>query len=558
VLKVDNISNLSPKEKDGYLVEILELNEKLQEINKKQGEQIEWLKENYSQLQRMLFGVKSERFIPSRSNQPQLGLFPGETEEPSRQQSEEVETVVKKKKKRKTDRTNHNGRQLLQNATHIKRIRRVIEPDIDTSGMVCIGEEVTEKLCYRKAELYIEQWVRSKYVDKEQSSTIQDAVGEKQEQKGTSKIYIGDLPDFTFPQVIADVSLIVYLMISKFCDHLPEHRIIEIFTRQNLKIPPSTMNGWMHRGIRLLLPLYEALKKDVLASKYLQVDETTIRVMEKLKKDDWSVRKYAKGTAQEKIRGIFDKRVGSHLGFYWSYHAPVIKALFFDYQKGRDHSGPMMLLEHFIGYLQSDAYQVYDMIEQEYDSIQLIHCMAHARRYFERALTSDKAKATFVLEKIQSLYRVERIIREYKLSDERIGKLRQQYSKPIIRKLKEWLDEQVLTALPKSYIGKAILYAHKRWDKLSAYLDNPILQIDNNLVENKIRPIAIGRKNYLFCGSHRSAQAAAMMYSLMGTCRLNGVNPQEWLTDVFNRIQDHDINKIHELLPYNWEKQTDS
>lgn len=526
MLKEDDISNLSPKEKDDLLVKILEINEK-------QAEQIERLKENYAQLQRMLFGVKSERFIPNRPDQQQGVLFEQTTVEQVTRQSEKEQTVVKKKIKRKTDRSNHNGRQLLQNATHIKRIRRVISPDMDTTDMVCIGEEVSEKLCYREAELYIEQIVRPKMVEKVEPSSYPDATPEQQEQKGTSKIYIAELPDVPFPQVIADVSLIVYLMISKYLDHLPEHRIIEIFTRQKLKIPPSTMNGWMHRGIRLLLPLYEALQKDVLASQYLQVDETTIRVMEKLRKGK------------------------THLGFYWAYHAPMIGALFFDYQKGRDHSGPMKLLENFSGYLQSDAYQVYDMIDEEYDSIQLIHCMAHARRYFERAKTSDRAKATFVLEKIQSLYRVERIISEYDLSDDRILKLRQQFSRPVMKELQDWLDLQLLKELPKSSIGKAIHYAHKRWDKLSTYLDNPILQIDNNLVENKIRPIAIGRKNYLFCGSHRAAQAAAMMYSLMGTCRLTGVNPHEWLTDVFNRIQDHDINKIHELLPYNWTKQTD-
>jgi len=492
-----------------------------QNLIQEQQLQIEQLTSKYDQLVRMIYGRKSERFIPT--NPSQLTLF----DDPLAEQKADQPTIdVKASKRRKAKASNHKGRQLLQKAPHLERRQTIIEPDVDTSNMKCIGEQVTEKLVYIKAELYVERIVRRKYIDKQNNK---DSDNKNSNTKTTPLIYIADKPVEIFPQLIADVSLIEYLLISKYVDHLPLYRLIEIFKRHQLKIPPATMNGWIHQGIKLLKPLYEALIKDVLEAQYIQADETTIRVLEK-----------------------HTKKKKSHLGYYWAYHSPVNKAIFFEYQKGRDQSGPLNLFANFQGVVQCDGYEVYEAIAKKNKNISLIHCMAHARRKFEKALSNNKEKATYVLEEMKILYRVERLIREYNLSDDRINKLRNKFSKPVLEHLGEWLKEQAKIEVPSLSLGKAIFYSLKRWKKLSAYTEDPKLQIDNNLIENKIRPIAVGRKNYLFAGSHSAAQNAAMIYSLFGTCKLNNINPSHWLKDVFNRIQDQPINQIHKLLPYNW------
>ena len=516
--------------------EYKKLNEEYKKINEEQQAQIDLLNAKYEKLVRMLYGRKSERFTSTPSDQ--LSLFNAPSEDKP-EETPETEVVSFNRKKR--TKSEHKGRQLLQNAQHIERRRTVIEPDVDTTNMEYIGEEVTSKLVFVDMELYIEETVRPKYKEivapAQESSSIEPEITKRDlrvDEPPNTKIHIADLPTTPFAQTIADVSLIVYLIVSKYVDHLPLYRLIEIFKRKKLKIPPATMNGWVHSGIKLLAPLYNALLKDVLIVGYLQVDETTIRVLEK-----------------------FIKKRKSHLGYYWVYHSPVNKAIIFDYQKGRDQSGPMKLLSGFEGILQCDGYEVYAAIEKKNNGISLIHCMAHARRKFEEALSNNKEKSTYVLEQMQILYRVERLIREYKLADERITALRQRFSKPVLQQLGIWMKEELKTALPSSSFGKALAYSVSRWKKLCAYIDDPRLQIDNNLIENKIRPVAIGRKNYLFAGSHSAAQQAAMIYSLLATCKLNDVDPTEWLTDVFHRIQDHPINRIDELLPYNWTPSTD-
>jgi transposase len=181
-----------------------------------------------------------------------------------------------------------------------------------------------------------------------------------------------------------------------------------------------------------------------------------------------------------------------------------------------------------------------------------MHCMAHARRKFSESLDSDSTRAKYVLEKMQLLYSVERRIRDEVLSSDKIVTLRQSESVPVLQELKEWMLGQLSQVLPKSPIGQAIAYSLQRWDKLSIYTTDPRLQIDNNPVERAIRPIAIGRKNYLFAGSHDAAQRAAMIYSLFSTCTLHDINPYNWLRDVLGRMHTYTTKNLHELLPQNW------
>lgn len=241
-----------------------------------------------------------------------------------------------------------------------------------------------------------------------------------------------------------------------------------------------------------------------------------------------------------------------HRGYLWVYHAPCDGLVCFDYQKGRDTSGPKAMLQGFGGILQTDGYSAYESLYANHPDILLVYCMAHARRKFVDALKYDGQNAGFVLEKIKLLYKIEQDMREAGLGWAQRTLERRKKAKPVLDELHEWMKQQALTALPGSPLGKAIKYALPRWAGLSAYAEHGQLEIDNNLAENAIRPIAIGRKNYLFCGSHQAAEMTAAMYSFMASCKANQVDELEWLTDVFDRILSHKQKDLYQLLPNNW------
>ena len=233
------------------------------------------------------------------------------------------------------------------------------------------------------------------------------------------------------------------------------------------------------------------------------------------------------------------------------YRSPTKRLVMFDYREGRGREGPQECLKGFKGYLQTDGYAVYEDFGNT-PGITLLACMAHARRKFDEAKDNDLVRAEYVLTQMQKLYAVERYVKAQGLSVEAIVEIRQAQSVPILIHLKEWMLENYKVVLPKSTIGNALHYSLQRWDKLMRYTTDGRLEIDNNLVENAIRPVAIGRKNYLFAGSHNGAHRAAMLYSFLGTCKINEVNPFEWLRDVLAKIQDYKITNLHELLPAHW------
>ncbi|REL33842.1 IS66 family transposase [Rhodohalobacter sp. SW132] len=259
----------------------------------------------------------------------------------------------------------------------------------------------------------------------------------------------------------------------------------------------------------------------------MQVDELPIKVLESLKKG------------------------ACHQGYFWVYHSPIEKTVLFDYQPTRGAPAPKRLLDGFTGYLQTDGYVAYEEVGQRKGVVHLA-CWAHARREFERALDNDRERAETALSWIQDLYATEQQAREEGLSPDERKKLRLEQSLPIINTLGSWIHEEVKRVLPKSQIGKAMAYSAKRWDKLSEYLHDGLLEIDNNLVENAIRPLALGRKNYLFAGSHKGARRAAMVYSMLGTCKLHGVNPTQWLTHVLAYILQTKYNDVRSLYPQNF------
>ncbi|SFH16276.1 Transposase IS66 family protein [Algoriphagus hitonicola] len=287
---------------------------------------------------------------------------------------------------------------------------------------------------------------------------------------------------------MAGTGLLASILTDKYVDHLPLYRQLQRFKRENIPIAASTLDGWVRQGLERLEILYDWLMKDTRGKGYLQGDETTIRVLDATKKKQ------------------------THLGYYWVYHNPMDGTVLFDYQKGRGKEAPKKLLEGFKGYLQSDGYAVYGQYGRQ-DGVTHLCCWAHARREFFDAQQNDRTKAELALTFIKKLYEVEAHCREMRLSPEDRKAYRLDKALPILDTFSNWLKENYAQVLPKSSIGKAMAYTMTRWEELTNYLMDGMLEIDNNAIENKIRPVAIGRKNYLFAGSHDAAQRAAMIYS---------------------------------------------
>jgi transposase len=371
-----------------------------------------------------------------------------------------------------------------------------------------IGQEITEELEYEPGRLFVNRYIRPKYVSADNTT-----------------ILIAPLPERPLPKAIAGPGLLAQIVIDKYVDHLPLHRQQQRFAREKIIIPYSTITDWVSNTCQLITPLYKALQKQVLASDYLHADETPIKVLDK------------------------DKKGETHRGYFWVYHNSLQDMVFFDYQPGRGREGPSELLKDFRGHLQTDGYAAYNIFNTQKE-VTLLHCMAHARRKFIESRLNDEARSDHALGQIQLLYGIERKATDEQLSESAVLALRQQEAMPILESLGRWMKQTYLEVLPKSAIGKALAYSIERWPQLMIYATDGKLNIDNNPVERCIRPVAVGRKNYLFAGSHEAAQRSAMLYSLLGTCKLHSINPFTWLKNVLEVLPAHPINKIQELLPH--------
>jgi len=485
--------------KNGVLLTLEMYNQILAQAMEREAENL-YLKQELAQLKRMIFGSKSERHIGNDPGQLSLGLDV-EAGTPPEKETEQITYT-----RNKTD--NKKGSAIrLALPPHLHREEHIIEPEEDVTGARKIGDVVTEVLEYTPGKFYVERYVRPKYVLPKEE-----------------RIVIGELPSLPIPRGNAGAGLLSHLLISKFVDHLPFYRQVQQFRRQDIDIAESTISGWFTASCRLLEPLYERLVNKVRQSSYLMADETPIPVQTK------------------------DKPGSTHKGYHWVYYAPLEKMVCFDYRKGRGREGPEEFLGSFRGMLQTDGYNAYNMYEKK-DGITLFGCMAHARRKFENAKENDPKRAEHVLELMRKLYITEREAREQGLSPEQRKQLRIEESKPVLQELEKWMKEQLPDVLPKSSIGQAIAYTLGLWNRLTRYIENGQVEIDNNLIENSIRPVAIGRKNYLFAGSHEAAQQAAMIYSFLGTCKINNIEPYGWLKNTLQRIPDQSIQKLDELLP---------
>lgn len=218
---------------------------------------------------------------------------------------------------------------------------------------------------------------------------------------------------------------------------------------------------------------------------------------------------------------------------FWLYHAPVDRLVLFDYRKGRDQTGPKKMLADFKGIIQTDGYKVYDSLYGNHPDIHLTFCMAHARRNFVDAVGDDEEQANHVPDQIGKLYLLEAKMRDETSGWQQRTALRKEHAEPVLKSLGKWLEERQYSYRPKSPMGEAIGYANKRWAGLSTSVLHGQVEIDNNLVENAVRPMAVGRKAYLFAGSHQAAEMTAATYYFKVSCKKNKVNEFDWLKDVF-------------------------
>jgi len=464
--------------------------------NKELRAEISYLKQELAQFKRLIFGSKKERFIPSDPGQQQL--FEQQVEEPPKEK-EDISYTRKKGK-------NKGAAKRLQLPAHLPRQEEIVNPEHINEHSEKIGEKVSEVLEYTPGKFYVKKTIRPVY---------------KQED---GNIKVAELPSQVIPSGNAGASLLAYLMVSKYMDHLPFYRQVKIFKRDGITIPESTISGWFKKVCELMAPLYEEMVKLIDRTNYIQADESPVPVL------------------------CNQKPGATHKGYQWVFLMPKTKMVVFRYSKSRGREVPLEILKNFQGCLQTDGYRGYDEISRRKDIIH-IGCMAHARRKFYDIKDNFPEQAGHALNMFQQLYRLEKQAREEQLNTDQIRLMREEKALPLLKKLKDWLVEQAKEALPKSGLGKAINYTLTQWEKLIKYTENEEWMIDNNLVENKIRPLALGRKNYLFAGSHQAAQQAAMMYSFLGTCKINDIDPLEWLTTTLRKIPETKVNKLAELLP---------
>lgn len=497
-----------------------EQNEKLQARIKELTAQVAWLN-------RQLFGRKSEKLRAYDPNIPDL--FADEFAGLQHQAEEKRDEAVGKIEKESAEvrKQNRQNRKMIEDLPVLET--ETIEPTgVDLSLYRRIGEEITKVVKHKPGMLYVKEIIRPKYALKD--STMLPPAG----QKG---VEIAPMPLMPVDKCIADTSLLAEILLQKYEYHVPFYRQIQQYRHLGLEgLTESTLDGWFKKTVELLKPLYESLKKEVFSCDYVQADETTIPVINRGKHKAekeylWMVR-----SVMEKLV-IFHYDMGSRSG-------SVIESLASQY--------------HFKGYLQCDGFAGYETAFKTNPDVRLVNCMAHIRRDFEHALGENKKEAEYGLTQIQHMYRIEHCCDKAGLSSDGRKAKRRELTRPIMEAMKTWMETEGIKYSPQSLIGKAVSYAYTRWDNMMRCLEDGRLLLDNNLAENAIRPITLGRKNYLFCGNHEAAVNMSVICSLLATCKAHDVNPRDYLKDIIAQMPYHKKSADEELLnllPHKWKLQ---
>jgi transposase len=380
------------------------------------------------------------------------------------------------------------------------------------SDLKRIGEEVSERLEYVPASLVVIEEVCQKYACPNGCTVL-----------------TAEKPMAPIEKGLAAPGLLAQVAVSKYGDHLPLHRQAEIFRRQGVELSRQTMCDWMRACADLASPLYELMKQRVLGSKAVQTDDTPVPVLDP--------------TLPHTRTGRIWTYVGDDGHPYTVY----------DYTPSRSRDGPEAFLQEFSGFLQADAYSGYDhLYDDSQRGIVEVACWAHSRRKHYEAQSSDLMRSTVMLAYIRLLYDVEREARDQKLSPDARRALRQAKSKPILEDIRVYLEREQPQVLPKSPEGQAIAYTLSNWQALTRYCEDGDLEIDNNGAERSLRGIAVGRRNWTFLGSDTGGKTAAVLTSLIATCKRLRIDPFAYLRDVWARIAAHPKNRLEELLPDKW------
>ena len=492
------------------------------EQNKKELSFLAVIKYELKLLKKLIHGRKSEKhFAPTDAPEPskegeQLRLDM-DVETIATCHITDVTKVAEHMRvtKNVTDKAPHPGRHDFPK--DLPEVVTIIDVENRPEGAVCIGEETQKQLGCNTLTLFVNVTKRLIYM----------APADKE---GSFKQLIAPLPPHPIPKCKADISILVMLVIEKFLYHMPTYRQQQRLKQYGIDLKYNTLCNWINRIADVLESLYQLLMRELLISGYIQMDETTYRVLD-----------------NEKARG---KK--SHIGYLWACSNAIQRIVAFNYERGRGKKDVYHLLSGYKGYLQTDGYSVYTKYGRQ-RGVTHLQCMAHARRYFSDARSNDLKRSDYVLENFFSpLYAIEEVCRSEQLSYDQIGEKRQKESTLVLDEFCRWLEFELPKVIPGSPIHKAITYSLNRFNQLRLYTTDGMLQIDNNFTERLIRPVAVGRRNYMFAGSDRGGQRAAIIYSLLGTCKLQGIDPYTWLTDVLHRISVQPEEKLIELLPQFW------
>lgn len=498
----------------------------LEAEGQKQQEKIEYMQSVIDSLQNMMawfrkkmFGSMSEKNLPLDPSVLEPTLFDMSLSE---EEQSALDAEIKKMEEQNA--------KTIEVKSHKREVRKPVmrkdlpveETHIYPEGVNLdeyteIGVETTDRIAIRPAVMYIDRTVRHKFVLK---SSLQIEDPEKQ------TFVIAPLPEMIIPKGMASESLLADILIDKYVYHLPFYRVIQKYKELGVLLSDSTIGDWFNAVCSKLRPLYDKLRERIMSSDYIQVDESTLPVID-----------------NEKHRAV--------KGYIWAVRDAVFGDVYFHYDMGsRGGDTARKLIGGYHGTIQTDGYEVYEAYEGA-PGKRMIGCWAHARRKFVEALDEDKKHASEALVYIGKLYGIEKEMQEAGLDHDAIRKRRQEESYKIIQEFENWMNSVSGRFTPKSRMGKALVYTYTLLPRLSRYVLDGRYNIDNNGVENAIRPLAIGRKNYLFCGNHDAAVRAAIVYSLFSSCKAHDVDVRSWLEETLRRIPTE--KNVDQLLPCNWQ-----